>query len=236
MFHYAEKSLLTAASEERRENVFSCCPSGADEGLAWVGGQGKIPQNQPVKKSRCYHPLMLKKYPHLTLLVFSYAVAIVFFILVDHEVFRIIVEPWGLGGIFIVGMMYAYSFTISAGALLLPAFLGTYTPETVAIIGGLGGMFADITLFRFFNRDLKQELNMLGATRFFKLLARIPLLKLRWMRDAIGFLVIISPLPDEVGIAIMASARLPESIFRALSLVANVIGIYLLLNVMSTFY
>ncbi len=141
-----------------------------------------------------------------------------------------------MGGIFIVGMMYSYSFTIGFGALLLPAFLAYYTPETIAIIGGLGGTFADITLFRLFKGDLKKELRSLGATKFFKLISRLPFMGVRWVRDVIGFLVIVSPLPDEIGIAIMASAHLSENSFRVLALVANVLGIYFLLSVVSGIY
>lgn len=179
---------------------------------------------------------MLKNYPHLSFLGISYTFAILLFLFIDHDFFRGLVEPLGLGGVFIVGMMYAYSFTISFGALLLPAFLAYFSPETIAIIGGLGGTFADITLFRFFKNDMKKEMRMLGATKFFKALGHIPFMKVRWVRDVIGFLIIISPFPDEIGIAIMASAHLSENTFRVLSLIANVIGIYLLVSIVGAIY
>jgi hypothetical protein len=142
----------------------------------------------------------------------------------------------GMGGIFIAGMMYSYSFTISAGALLLPAFLGQYSVATIAILGGLGGTFADIVIFRQLKGNLKQEVRSIGATGFMKAIKKIPLFRLNWFRDVLGFLVIISPLPDEIGVAIMASTHLSENTFRVISLIANIIGIYLLVNAVSGIY
>ena len=179
---------------------------------------------------------MLKHYPHLTFVLYSYVIALLLFLLLGHDFFRELVTPFGIGGIFIVGMMYSYSFTIGIAALLLPAFLEHFSPGAIAIIGGLGGTFADATLFKLFKGNLKKEMRTFGATKFMKVVARLPFMNHRWFRDILGMLVIISPLPDEIGIAIMASAHLSENAFRMLSLIANVVGIYFLVTVASTIY
>lgn len=179
---------------------------------------------------------MLKHYPHLSFILFSYVLAIILFLFLGHEFFHELVRPFGIGGIFIAGMMYSYSFTIGFAALLLPAFLDQFSIHAIALIGALGGTFADITLFRFFKNDLKAELKRLGGTRFFKALGKVPFMKNRWVRDILGFITIISPLPDELGIAIMASAHLSENAFRVLALVANIAGIYLLLSAAGVLY
>lgn len=179
---------------------------------------------------------MIKNYPHLTFILYSYVVAILLFVLLGDKFFHQLVTPFGIGGIFVAGMMYSYSFTIGLGALLLPAFLEHFSPGVIAVIGGLGGTFADATLFKLFKDNLKIELKRFGATKFMQTVAKLPFMNHRWFRDILGMLVIISPLPDEIGIAIMASAHLSENKFRLLSLTANIAGIYLLVSAASIIY
>lgn len=179
---------------------------------------------------------MFKHYPHLTFVLYSYVIAVLLFLLLDHQFFHQLVTPFGIGGIFVVGMMYSYSFTIGLAALLLPAFLEHFSPGVIALIGGLGGTFADTTIFRLFKGNLKKEMKALGGTKFMKSVAKLPLMNYRWFRDALGMLVIMSPIPDEIGIAIMASTHLSENTFRILSFIANVAGIFLLVTAASVIY
>lgn len=179
---------------------------------------------------------MIKNYPHLSVVLYSYLGAILLFVLLGHDFFHELVTPFGLGGIFVAGMMYSYTFTIGIGALLLPAFLMSYSPITIAIIGGLGGTLADATIFRLFKGNLKVEMKRFGATKFMKSIAKLPLMNHPWFRDVLGTLVIMSPLPEEIGIAIMASTHLSENTFRVISLCANIVGIYLLVSVAGLIY
>lgn len=189
-----------------------------------------------LRVSRCYTLSVLKHYPHISFVVFSYIFAVFLFLVLGSAFFHSLVLPFGIGGLFVAGMMYSYSFTIGIAALLLPAFLDQFTPVMIALVGGLGGTFSDVVLFKLFKGNLKKELKRLGATSFFKSIGRLPLMRARWFRDILGALVIISPLPDEVGIAIMASAHLSENAFRVISFVCNVIGIYLLVSAASVIY
>jgi hypothetical protein len=179
---------------------------------------------------------MLREYPHLRILFLSYICAIVLFFFLGPEFFHSLVAPLGIGGIFIVGMMYSYSFTLSLGALLLPAFLDQYSPAVIAIFGGLGGTFADMTMFQMVKNNLKQEMKALAKTNFMKAVSKLPLMKFDWFRDILGAILIASPLPDEIGIAVMASAHLSENAFRLIALIANVIGIYLLVTAAAAIY
>ncbi|MBX9694909.1 MAG: hypothetical protein K2Z81_21150, partial [Cyanobacteria bacterium] len=97
---------------------------------------------------------MLREYPHLRIILLSYVAAILLFFLLGPDFFHSLVAPLGIGGIFIVGMMYSYSFTLSLGALLLPAFLDQYSPGVIAIFGGLGGLFADMTMLQLIKSNL----------------------------------------------------------------------------------
>jgi hypothetical protein len=175
-------------------------------------------------------------YPHLTAVAASYVLVVVLFLILGPDFFHALVTPFGLGGVFVAGMMYSYSVTTSAGALLLPAFLSLYSVPTIAILGGLGGTVADITILRAIRGNLKKEMQRLGATTLMQWVRRLPLMRYDAFRDILGILVIMSPIPDEVGIAIMASTHLSESSFRVLTLVANIIGIYILVSALAGVY
>lgn len=187
-------------------------------------------------ESQCYNPRVFRKYPHLSFVVISYVGAILLFFALGADFFHELVKPFGMGGAFVAGMMYSFSFTTSLGALALPAFLDQYSVATIAILGGLGGTFADITILKFVRGNLKKEMKAIGATKLLKRIRKLPLMHWGWFRDALGFLVIISPLPDEIGVAIMASTRLSESTFRVICLIANILGIYLLVSAVSALY
>ncbi len=179
---------------------------------------------------------VLKEYPHLRILFLSYIGALALFFFFGPQFFHSLVAPLGIGGIFIVGMMYSYSFTLSLGALLLPAFLNDFSPLVIAIFGGLGGTFADITMFQLVKSNLKQEMKALGKTNFMKAVRKLPLMKFEWFRDVLGGILIASPLPDEIGIAVMASTHLSENAFRIIALIANVAGIYILVTAAAAIY
>ncbi len=51
-----------------------------------------------------------------------------------------------------------------------------------------------------------------------------------------GALVIASPIPDEIGIAIMSSAKIDTVSFALLTFIADVLGIYALVSAASLFY
>jgi hypothetical protein len=51
---------------------------------------------------------------------------------------------------------------------------------------------------------------------------------MRSVRNTLGFLIIASPLPDEIGVALISMTRMDETTFRTLDFAANAFGIYVL--------
>ncbi len=180
---------------------------------------------------------LFKNYPHLLTLILSYVVAGVIFFLVGPLQIHTLLEPWGIGGIFIAGMMYTVSFTAAAAAFILPTFIFDYSPTTIAIIGGLGSTLVDITLLHFIRSDLKKEIKRFTALPFMKAMRKaMPLMKEKWFRNTLGFTVLGLPIPDEVGIALIANTSVSEADFRVLGFIVNTIGIYALVSVVGGLY
>lgn len=187
----------------------------------------------------CYDCLMsiFKHYPHLATLLFTYVAATLLFVLIGPTQIHAFIEPWGIGGVFIAGMMYTISITAAAAAFILPIFTLDYSPATIAIIGGLGSTLVDITLLHLVRSDLKTELKRFGALPTIQGIKKaLPLLKKKWFRNMLGLAVIALPVPDEIGIAFIANSSISEANFRIVGFIANTIGIYALVSVVGVLY
>lgn len=179
--------------------------------------------------------VIFSHYPKLSLIGLSYIAVICLIIVLGPDYFHDFVVPFGIGGMFVAGMLYTYSFTAGLGAIFLVSFLGDHSSLMIAIIGGVGAAFADVSIFRLVRSDLKREINRIASKKVFQGLVHHHLFRRTWIRDVIGLIIIASPFPDELGIAIMASTKLKEENFAMLTFIVDAIGIYLLVEAVSFF-
>lgn len=179
---------------------------------------------------------MFKHYPKLSAILLTYPLALGIFAAIGPETMHLIVEPWGTGGIFVAGALYTYGFTASAAMFIIPAFLPHYSPIAIALIAGLGATLADVTIFRLLKGNLKKEIQRVAKIPTVKRVLGTPLMKIKAVRNIIGFLIITSPFPDELGIAFLTMAKMDEPTFRIVSFAANVLGVYLLASAGTLLY
>jgi hypothetical protein len=106
----------------------------------------------------------------------------------------------------------------------------------VAAVAALGSTFADYVIFRFFRDSfftellafLKEELKV-DLDKFAKRFKSSRLLNSRFGRKivlpALAAAIIASPLPDEIGISILASQKMESKKFLPISFTLNFLGI-----------
>ncbi len=173
---------------------------------------------------------MLKHYPRFTTIALSYVVAGLLFFFLGPSFFQTLIVPFGVFGIAIAGALYTYSFTASLGALLLIALAPFHPIGVMAIVGGIGATFADFTIFKFVRDDLKKEVRRFGASKMIRnVCSANGILCKKWMRNLLGTMIMASPFPDELGIAMMTTTKMKRETFLLLAFIVDVIGIYLLL-------
>ncbi len=164
---------------------------------------------------------------HLYNLVFFFVTLFVVFIfLSDHKISSLI-ETVGLQGgllsLFIAGMAYS-SFVTSPAATAAIFFLGkVYNPFLVAAVGAAGTVVTDYLLFRFFKT--KARASLLHLAEGFKTHFKKTRKTLRILGTVVAALIIASPLPDELGIAILGIENYQTKKFLLFSYVMNFIGI-----------
>lgn len=131
----------------------------------------------------------------------------------------------GYPGAFVSGILYSIAFTSSAAAVLLANIPEHFSPFLIALLGGLGSLLYDVTIFTLARRGRDGSFFQRFASRLPHPKQHIP----KWFQTFLGFIVLGSPLPDEIAASIMGLSSFSTSRFVVLSFLANTLGIYLLL-------
>ncbi|OGY58493.1 MAG: hypothetical protein A3H06_02195 [Candidatus Colwellbacteria bacterium RIFCSPLOWO2_12_FULL_44_13] len=171
------------------------------------------------------------KYPNL--LLFTIAVFIAVF-LAWSGILEFLAGALGtlgyLGALF-VGMLFAFSFTAPLAAVTF-YFLGEFhNPFLIALLGGVGAAFGDFAIFGFLKNRLFTELEELWErhNHAFRKDFVTHLFHTRLFHGLGLFLagvLILSPLPDELGVAIFAYYNLKPQQLLPLSAALNGLGIF----------
>lgn len=99
----------------------------------------------------------------------------------------------------------------------------------MAIVGGIGATLSDFAIFKFVRDDLKKEVRRFGASKMIQnVCSANGILCKKWMRNLIGVMIMASPFPDELGIAMMSTTKMKRETFLLLAFIVDVVGIYLL--------
>jgi len=169
-----------------------------------------------------------KRFKRNTLIFFFVSILVIFLFLLDPQVGIFIENAGREGGVLsslIVGAFYTTSVTspIATGAIY---YLGKVQhPLQIAFIGAFGSVFVDYLFFRYFKQRATPSLKYLSnklklknhTKKIFKFLAPLA-----------AVAVIASPLPDELGLAILATINFKTKWTLLISYFANFIGILLI--------
>ena len=136
-------------------------------------------------------------------------------------------------GVFIAGMLFTFGFT-TPFAVGFFVILNPSNPILIAIIGGVGAIIGDLLIFSLIRFSFMDEFERLEKTRIMrKIRDEIKIhfnKRLRlYLLYAFAGLVIASPLPDEVGVTMLAGlTHIKISKMMIISFVFNSFGIFLM--------
>lgn len=128
---------------------------------------------------------------------------------------------------FCAGLFFTSVFT-TAPAITVLAKLGVaHTPAIVALIGALGSLLGDLIIFHFVRTRVSSDISYLlskAKTRRVRHLFARPFARLSL--GFLGALVVASPLPDELGLALLGLSGIQTRWFVSVSYIFNAAGIY----------
>lgn len=140
-----------------------------------------------------------------------------------------VTRGWSIITSFIVGIFWTSVFTISPASIAIAHLSHEIDPVTLAAWGAFGAMLGDLVIFSFIRDDFSEDVRgAIKASRFKRFLGRTHFSFLRWFGPIIGALIIISPLPDEMGLSLMGISKMKTRYLIPMTLILNFIGIYLI--------
>lgn len=132
-------------------------------------------------------------------------------------------------GAFLTGIFFASTFTVAIATSVFLIFAQTHNPLLIAIIGGLGAFVGDSLIFKFLKDDLIADFEYLEKLFPQRLARRIIHSKLIfWFAPIVAAIMIASPLPDEIGLLVLAGIKLKYHHFFLLSFLLNTTGILII--------
>lgn len=132
-------------------------------------------------------------------------------------------------GALITGIFFASTFTVAIATSVFLIFAQTHNPFLIAVIGGLGAFVGDSLIFRFLRDDLIADFEYLEKLFPQRLARRIIHSKLIfWVAPIMAAVMIASPLPDEIGLLVLAGIKLKYHHFFLLSFLLNTLGILII--------
>jgi hypothetical protein len=132
-------------------------------------------------------------------------------------------------GNFIAGILFTSVFTTAPATIILGGLAQTTPVSLVAIIGGLGALFGNLVIldifkdnlskyiFHWFKKHREKKVLFIFRSRFFQFILFL-----------CGALIIASPFPDEIGLALMGLSKVKKPIFILTSFTLNSIGILII--------
>jgi len=167
-----------------------------------------------------------KRFSTYNVVFFFVTMFVVFILLSDGNVANFIQTigmQGGLLSLLVAGAAYA-SFVTSPAATAAIFLLGkVYNPFLIAAVGAAGTVITDYLLFRFIKTKARPSLLYLAEG--FKTKYKKTRRTLRILGVAVAGLIIASPLPDELGIAILGIENCKTKWFLLFSYVMNFLGI-----------
>jgi uncharacterized membrane protein YdjX (TVP38/TMEM64 family) len=131
-------------------------------------------------------------------------------------------------GAFVGGMLFTSTFTVTTGIVVLLDLAKSFSPLEVGLVAGLGAVAGNVLMFKFVRDGVFAEVEEI----YNQVDSRHHLIKLLhtkyflWMLPVIGAVIILSPLPDELGITLMGISKMKMNKFLPISFILNSIGIF----------
>lgn len=136
---------------------------------------------------------------------------------------------WEILGALVAGFFFTSAFTTSPSIVALGQISAANSLWLTALVGACGAVLGDFVLFRFFRDEIVQDLEYLAKVTHANRLAHIFHLKLfRWVMPFVGALIIASPLPDELGLALLGLSHVSTKKFFPITFIFNFIGIVII--------
>lgn len=133
---------------------------------------------------------------------------------------------------FVAGIFFTSLFTIAPASFVLGAMSLHAPVPIVALCGAIGAVVGDLILFYFIRDSIVEDISYIVDKKFLsRITAAFRYRMFRWIIPFIGAIIIASPMPDELGLAMMGLSKTNTRTLIAISFCMNFIGVLLVAGV-----
>ncbi len=177
------------------------------------------------------------KYPKLLFLTFTFIVAYFMFTGREFSPFHNFLLNLGYFGTFLAGVFFSYGFTAAPATAILLILSNEQNIFFTGFIAGLGALVSDLIIFKFIRYSFADEIRKLSQEKAInRINNEIPTLFKKYFVPVLAGFIIAAPLPDEIGVSLLATSRtISTKFFTILSYALNTTGIFVILLIGSTF-
>jgi hypothetical protein len=172
----------------------------------------------------------------ITIVVLSFVVAILLFFLGVFDRLIAITQSFTVMGSFVAGFFFTSVFTIAPASIALAKLAEFQPPVVIAFYGCLGATLCDFLIFLYIRDSVTDDIRYVARRlKLKRFLSHFHFGILKIVAPIVGALIIASPLPDELGIALMGISRTKTAVLIPVALVMNFIGILAIVSVAHIF-
>ncbi len=176
------------------------------------------------------------KYPKIAVLLLLIGLAYIIFSNKNVQAFVFSIEELKYLGSLIAGLLFSFGFTTP---FAVGYFLVAHPQNLIihGIIGGFGALISDMIIFKTIKFSFTDEFNKLKKTKIINLIIKeIDSSFNKKIRNYLIFafagIIIASPLPDELGITMLAGlTKINSFVLAIISFAFNTLGILILLAI-----
>ncbi|MEK7192214.1 MAG: hypothetical protein AAB646_01710 [Patescibacteria group bacterium] len=170
----------------------------------------------------------IKKHLKRNLLILAVSVAAAIFLAGSGFFEKVLIfsQTTIILGSFVAGFFYTSVITIGPAMVAIGTLAQHNSIWIIALAGAIGSVLGDFIIFKFVRDTISDDfLSLFGQPRVRRVVHLLHLEVFRFLTPFIGALIVASPLPDELGLAMMGIAKIKNSVFLLFSFAANFIGI-----------
>ena len=176
------------------------------------------------------------KYPKFLLLILTFIAAYILFRGRNFLLLHSFLLSLGYVGTFLAGILFTYGFTAAPATAILLILAKEQNIVLAGLIGGFGALIGDLIIFKFIRDSFADEFKKLSKEKFVQNINnKNPSLLKKYFAPAIAGFIIASPLPDALGISLLAASKtISMRMFSVICYLLNTAGIFIVLIIGSS--
>lgn len=137
---------------------------------------------------------------------------------------------------FLAGLFFTSVITIAPAAVAISEIALSRPVIEVAFFGAFGAAIGDLILFLFIQKRIGKDIDeMISESVRKNTLSIFRFEFLRWLNPVLGMLMIVSPLPDELGVALLAFSKVKPATLFGFCFFFHFLGIMIIVSALRIF-